>query len=360
MKKLLLAVGLMPFASFGQIVLNNTHFPVANDQLIMSTATDPTIDYLSTGANYAWDFASLTATGQRFSDYRPMSQASQLSFLLFGSFAATPYKASYFSPTTDLPLDQLTASFPISIDEISLFSKSTTSALTMVGYEFIFSGQGIPVKSDTIETRYPFPLNYGDAYTSRGYTNLDMNPLYDAKWIQHRYRESAVDGWGSITTPYGTFNALRIHHKILETDSLYVSFDTLGTWIGIPVPESHEYEWRAMEEKEAILRIRTSVVLGNEVVTAIEFRDELNGLGIEEQELALSVYPNPTSDELFIQSTGNIQRIDILNQQGQLVKTIIGNNHFNETTNVADLDAGMYQLVVHSEKGSRIQLFVKN
>jgi len=360
MKKLLLAFSIMPFVSLGQIVLNNTHFPVANDQLIMSTATDPSIDYLSTGANYTWDFASLTATGQRFSNYRPMSQASQLSFLLFGTFAATPYKASYFNPTTDLPLDQLTASFPISIDEISLFSKSTTSALTMVGYEFIFSGQGIPVKSDTIETRYPFPLNYGDSYTSRGHTSLDMNPLYDAKWIQHRYRESAVDGWGSITTPYGTFNALRIHHKILETDSLYVSFDTLGTWIGIPVPEAHEYEWRAVEEKEAILRVRTSVVLGSEVVTAIEYRDEFNGLGIQEEELAFLVYPNPTSDELYIQSTATIQRIEILNQQGQLVKTIVGNNHFNEITSVADLDNGMYHLVVYSEKGSSIQLFVKN
>jgi hypothetical protein len=359
MKKLLLFVALAPAVSFGQITLNNTHFPVAGDQLIMSTLMDPSVDYATTGANYTWDFSTLIPTGQRVTNCRPMSEASQLSAIFFGSFAPTAYKASYFSPTTDLPLDELTASFPITIEEISTFTKSAPAAMTTPGYEFIFNGTGIPVKSDTIETRYAFPLEYGDSYTSRGFTSLDMNPIYDAKWRQHRSRESEVDGWGTITTPYGTFNALRIHHRILETDSLYLSLDSTGIWLPIPIPEAHEYEWRAMEEKEAVFRVRTSIVLGNEQITAVEYRDDYNGLGLEDAQPDFAVYPNPASEGLYIQSTQAITSVRLLNQQGQLVKTLTGEGAFLITTDICDLDAGMYSVVVESESGTRTRLFVK-
>lgn len=358
MKKLLLAVGLIPVVSFGQITLNDTHFPVAGDQLVMSTTFDLTLDYMSTGANYTWDFSGLTPTGQRFTDYKDVSDASFLANLFFGQFGAVPYQASYFAPTTDLPLDQITSVLPITIDDISLFSKSTPTALTMVGYEFQISGQGIPAKSDTIETRYEFPLNYGDAYTSRGYTDLDLNPIYDAKWIQHRYKESTVDGWGVITTPYGTFDALRIHHRVLENDSIYVSLDTNGFWVGLPIPEAHEYEWRAAEEKEAILRVKTSVILGNETITSIEYRDTLNGLGLNEAELAFSVFPNPATDELTVLSAETVQHIAILNQQGQVVKTLQLNGA-QPVIPVSDLDAGIYHLVVTTASGKATRLFAK-
>jgi hypothetical protein len=359
MKKILLSVTLVPALSFGQITLDNTHFPVAGDQLIMSTLLDPTVDYATTGANYTWDFSTLTPASQRVTNCRPMSEASQLSNIFFGSFAPAAYKASYFSPTTDLPIDQLTASFPVSIDEISTFTKSAPAALTTPGYEFIFSGQGIPVKSDTIETRYVFPLEYGDSWSSRGYTDLDMNPIYDAQWIQHRYRESEVDGWGTITTPYGTYNALRIHHRVLETDSLYLSINGNGTWIPIPIPEAHEYEWRAAEEKEAVFRVRTSVVLGTETVTMVEYRDDYNGLGIEEEQLDFAVYPNPAQDELFVQSTAAIRSVQLLNQQGQVVKVIDAKKSFAATAGITDLEAGMYYVMVTSEAGTRTKLFVK-
>lgn len=358
MKKLLLAVGMFPVATFGQIVLTNTHFPVAGDQLVLSTATDPALDYLSTGANYTWDFSGLTASGQRFTDCRPMSEASSLSNLLFGALAATPYKASYFGPTTDLPLDQLTSVLPVTIDEISQFSKSNSTALTLVGFEFVISGQGVPAKSDTIETRYAFPLEYGDSYSSHGYTDLDMNPIYDAKWIQHRYRESEVDGWGTITTPYGTFNALRIHHRIQESDSIYLSIDTLGTWIPIPVPEAHEYEWRAMEEKEAILRVKTSVILGTETITAIEYRDEYNGLSVEESAMDFNYFPNPAMDELHIVASEVIDEVVVRNQQGQQVVGLNGTTSVI-TAEVGDLPAGVYYLEVKTTGGTKVRLFVK-
>jgi len=357
MNKLLLLSGLVSFTGFGQISLTSASFPVANDELIMSTLLDLQIDYASTGANYNWDFSGLTPSGQRFVNYYPMADASTLSGFFFGAFAAAPYKASYFSPSTDLPLEQLTANLPVTLSGISGFSKSAPEAVTMVGWEFLINGTGIPAKSDTIETRYEFPLDYGDSYASRGYTKLNMTPIYEAQWIQHRQRESDVDGWGSITTPYGTFDALRIHHRINESDSFYIPVNG-GTWIPVPVPESHEYEWRAAGQHEAILRIKTSVVLGTETVTAVEYRDWFNpALALAEKEIVLEIYPNPATDKLSINSDAEILSVGIFSQTGQLVSTSYTHlSDFNGSVDLSDLDAGMYYVTVKTEKGSLTRL----
>jgi hypothetical protein len=358
MKKLLLSLSLIPAFSFAQITLNETHFPDPSEQFILSTLIDPSVDYLSTGQNYTWDFSTLTPTGQRATYYYDPEDASFLAGIMFGSFAPAAYQATSYSPTTDLPLADLTAALPVTLDGISQFTKKSSSAVNLVGFEFLISGQGIGVRSDTIEQRYPLPLNYGDTWETRGYTDLDMNPIYNARWIQHRHRVSEVDGWGTITTPYGTYDALRIRHFIQETDSLYVSFDSLATWIPIPVPDAYEYEWRAVEEKEPVFRVRTSVILGNETPTAMEYRDDYNGLGLEEPQLTVAVYPNPVFGQLFVKASSKMNVLQIMNQQGQVVQTL----HPSSTmafTDLSGLEAGLYYAVVTTDTGVQTTRIVK-
>lgn len=358
MKKLLLSLSLIPAFSFAQITLNENHFPDPSEQFVFSTLIDPSVDYLSTGQNYTWDFATLTPTSQRANYYYDPEDASFLSGIMFGSFAPAAYQATSYSPSTDLPLDDLTAMLPVTLDGISQFTKKSSSAVNLIGYEFLISGQGIAVRSDTIETRYPLPLNYGDTWETRGYTDLDMNPIYDAKWIQHRHRVSEVDGWGTITTPYGTYDALRIRHFIQETDSLWVSFDSVGMWIPIPVPDAYEYEWRAVEEKEPVFRVRTSIILGNETPTAMEYRDDYNGLGLEEQLLNVAVYPNPVSGQLFVKASSAVNLLQIMNQQGQIVQTLEPGTTF-AYTDLSDLEAGLYYAVVTTDAGVQTTRIVK-
>lgn len=365
MNKLLLLSGFVSTVTFGQISITDVNVQQANDQIVMSTLLDPALDYLSTGADYTWDFSGLVPTSQRSADFLPVSEASPLSNILFGIFAATAYKASYFNSSTDLPLAELTQGLPISVESISGFTRTTPTAETMVGWEFVFNGQGIPVKSDTIETRYHFPLEYGDSYTSRGYSYLNLEPLYDARWIQHRYRETEVDGWGSLTTPYGTFNTLRIHHRILESDSIYMVLDSTGFWIPIPVPETHEYEWRALEEREAVLRIRTTVLLGIEQVTAVEYRDNyIEGLGFNEQAVVTGLFPNPANEQVTIQSSEAVLSVALFNQQGMCVQqeqVISKDTGSGWQTPVATnaLDAGMYFIRVTTASGTSTAVFVK-
>jgi len=354
MKLLLLATFGLSLTGIAQPVLTDANFATVNENYVFSTLVDLNVDYSSTGANYTWDFSDLSTTDQRWMTTYPLTQAGQLSNFLFGSFAAVPYRATYFAHATDLPLDQWTASFPVTFDEISLFTKNTTSSINSVGYEIVISGQGVPAKSDTIEHRYELPLEYGDSYESRGYTDLDMNPIYDAQWRQHRHRVSNVDGWGTVITPYGTFNALRIHHRIEEIDS----FNVAGNWIGIPIPASHTYEWRTTTEKESVMTITTSEVGGNEVVTNVEYRDNYNGLGVDNKEVSLSIYPNPVANELKFELTSNTLYVSIIDAKGKVVyqSKLESNTGSIDMTNFTP---GAYHAVFMTESGMKSQEFIR-
>lgn len=256
-----------------QIVLHSTDMPAVHDTLRISHAEpDQTLDFLSTGANYAWDFSGLQSTGQQLNTYKSLAGAPLLIQFIYGSFALPAYQTSYYQTATDLPVAELGSLLPVALEDINQFSRSTSDSLTLVGYSMVVSGQELPVKSDTIETKYRFPLHFEDSFSSRGYTQLDMNPIYNAKWRQHRLRQTIADGWGQLITPYGSFDVLRIHHKIFETDSFYVVLNNLGFWIPIAVPEVNIYEWRAAGEGEPILQISTARLTDQEAITAISYR----------------------------------------------------------------------------------------
>jgi hypothetical protein len=225
----------------------------------------------------------------------------------------------------------------------------------------VVSGTDVPFKSDTIETRYDFPLNFGNIHVSRGYTFVDFNPILDAKWNQHRTRTTQVDGYGAIVTPYGSFDVLRIKHDINETDSLYYTFPFIGaTWIPIPVPSSHEYEWWTNGEKEPILRIVTNDILGNETVTSIEYRDIDRNLdaGVNELELSMDIFPNPVLTELIVSALYPMESIDVIDAKGTTVLHTKAEG-LKETINVVDFAPGWYQIIVKSNFGLGIKSFVK-
>lgn len=361
MKKLLLLTLLLPITSTAQITLNVNDFADGGDTVRMSTANDPGLDFTLTGPNYAWDFTTLVASSQELKDFKGMSDASTLASILFGMFQPPKYQASNFASSTDLPLDQLTSALPISITDINLFSKNTADSITSVGYSVVVQGTEIPFQSDTIETRYKFPLNYGDTYTSRGYSELDMNPVYDAIWRQHKQRNVEVDGWGIITTPYGAFDALRIKHEISEIDSIMISFSGISTWIPLQVPASTVYEWWTSGELEPVLRVEMNTVAGTPVVRKIEFRDSYDPLlaGLSEESIQIGVFPNPTTNELVVRSSAIGVNYIIVGSDGAIcLKGII--NSTDQTIDVSRLVAGNYTILVAGDKGVTTETFVKH
>ena len=360
MKRILLSFTLFSTTlSYSQITLDQNDFSNGGDTIRMSQATDPTLNFASTGTNYSWDFSNLQPTGQVVRNYRPSSQLSFLSNVYFGTFAPTQYHASYFIESSDIPVAQLTSVLPITITDIFQFSRVTTDSITSIGYSMVVNGTEIPFKSDTIEKRYDFPVQFGNTTDSRGYTSMDMNPVYDAKWLQYRTHTSEVDGWGSITTPYGTFDALRIKHEIHEIDSIY--YGGFGIWIPLALPTSYQYEWWTNGKKEPILRVSTSVTLGNESITAIEYRDSLRDLtaGFNELTLDYSIFPNPATNSISIISGKSINQIEIQDVAGKTIRNIQLLPSNKVEINTSELLQGIYYIKVYADNEISTKSFVR-
>ncbi|MEY3237857.1 MAG: hypothetical protein RI883_1958, partial [Bacteroidota bacterium] len=201
-----------------------------------------------------------------------------------------------------------------------------------------------------------------NTHYSRGYTMIDFNPIVDAKWNQHRERTTTVDGFGAIITPYGTFDVLRVKHDIIEVDSIYYTFPFVGAlWIPIPIPTSHEYEWWANGEKEPILRITTNEVLGNEIVTAIEYRDLNRYLdaGVDELTNDFNIYPNPATNEVSISAIQGMSGYKITDSNGAILEAKVLNNELITLIDISNYASGIYQIQIISGSNSTVKSFVK-
>ncbi|MEN9699972.1 MAG: hypothetical protein RLZZ301_1170 [Bacteroidota bacterium] len=350
---------LSPLVS-AQLTLTVADFATASDTVRFSQAPTQSIDYTSTGPNSNWDFSQLTAISQSLKEYKPVGLSSLLILATFGPIASTPYRATYFNTSTELPINQLSSFLPIDISNLNQYTKRANAAITSLGFSIDVQGQGVPFKSDTIETRYALPLTFNDTYTSRGYTFVDLNPAADIKFVQHRGRTTVVDGYGTITTPLGTFQALRLHHQIQEVDSLYQTFFGSGTWIGLPAQTRSEYEWWTNAKDEYLLKVVVSGFGANQNVTSIEYQDHYLGLdaGLTELQSKVAIYPNPVQDWCFFEAPQEVTRIDVINMFGQILWQLpmqTRQGYFD----ISALPTGTYSIQLHTAQGKVIKKLTK-
>ena len=349
--KLLVVISLICWSADAQLTLTVSDFGTAGDTVRISQTQAGNLDFMSTGANFTWDYSTLVATSQYLKEFKPIGFASFLVFGTYGPIAASNYQASYFNPTNDLPLDQLSQFLPVELSDLNQYSKRTADSVTSLGYSIAVNGQGVPFKSDTIETRYKLPLNYNDSHYSRGYTYIDLNPVIDFKIKQYRQRTTLVDGWGTIITPKGTFPVLRVRHDISEIDSVYQTFFGAGQWFGTPPIQRVEYEWFTNGEDEWILKATET----NGNINLVEYQEDYLGLdaSIDEFTMDVQVGPNPTSTDVEIQSNTLLSSVEVMDAMGRQVMNLQGLNTNALNFNVEHLSQGVYRVVLHSNQSSK-------
>lgn len=367
--RLILLFVCLPILSVGQITLTSNDFADGGDTIRMSIANDSEgIDFSLTGSDYTWDFSTLTVSSQTLKNFQSIDQAFPASNSIFGESAPSNYQATNFTDNTgDIPWAQLYDEWSTYIHNGRVFSKNSSDSISTIGYHLAVNGVSHAIRSDTIETRYKFPLNFGNTYSSKGYTNLEFiyylsgYPDLHAIWRQHRLRNSNVDGWGTITTPYGTFEALRISHQITEKDSIMSEEpDGTLTWTELPVSNSTIYEWWTTDKLEPVLRVHISDALGSQTVSLVEFLDNFNfSVAVTETvQTSIRLSPNPTTDKLFINNTTRGSKYSIIDRNGKIVKSGI----LNSTSSSLDVDYlsnGTYQLIIRSPEATRIGRFIK-
>ena len=78
---------------------------------------------------------------------------------------------------------------------------------------------------------------------------------------------------------------------------------------------------------------------------------------IEEYETKFEVYPNPANDVLFIETTEDVNEVNIYNIVG--IPVYSEYNFSNNSVNVADLAGGIYFVSIRTDKGEIVKRFIK-
>jgi hypothetical protein len=90
-----------------------------------------------------------------------------------------------------------------------------------------------------------------------------------------------------------------------------------------------------------------------------DFECEL--LGINKQELAIGLYPNPTSDFINIVNTSDIQLegVKIYDMYGRLIREVAITNSNTQNINLSDLSSGVYMLHMYNDQLNTVKRVIK-
>ncbi len=291
----LLALPAAPALAQTSPSITRADMPVPNDTLRQSTAAivlPASVPPLSRrGASQTWNYSALVATAQSVDRFTTIP-AQAFYTLTFGSLFSGSNRATVASPQA-LPLP---AGAPIPITDPYQFYNASTADFRSVGYGGTVAGTAVPVTyaaANQQDIIYRLPLRFGSANdSSRSFFSINVPGT--GYLSQKRKRVNKIDGWGTLTTPFGTFQAVRVVTRLEDYDSVAVS----GQNQGFAIPTRHEYKWLAVGQHVPLLTITTAVVAGQEAVASVRYRDSYRRivrLATRDAALesALVVYPNP-------------------------------------------------------------------
>jgi hypothetical protein len=270
-------------------------------------------DYTSAGEDHLWDFSELEEQSQQVDTFISVMDVPVLYQFVFIPFLVSTH-------AQEITSFDIIPGFPVT--DPYRFFKTSANAYLDAGMAVTFSGIPIPMKYDSPDVVYDLPLNYADVYSS---TSVFQSQIPVIGYIySKRERSSTVDGWGTLITPFGEFEVLRVLSEINEHDSIYL--DSLG--IGLPVERNYlEYKWLAKGTGLPVLQITQEGLLLN-----ASYLDSLRSpAGMNDQHMesiSVKVFPNPVRNNnirmLTAFNTPQILRIEMYNVSGVLTGRIEG------------------------------------
>ncbi|UOQ65219.1 T9SS type A sorting domain-containing protein [Hymenobacter volaticus] len=294
---LLLTIATLTVQAQSPIVIDRNDMPNVGDSLRTSetlTLAGPALT--QTGANQTWNYSGLRPANQSVSYYSGVGSTPGLLPIVFGALGGV--NRATIANRQPLPPVLVAAGLPIT-EVYSFFNESATN-YRQVGYGAEVPSVGaLPViyqNQALQDVIYRFPLVYQQRDSSN--SDFSVNVPGTAFLRERQKRVNNADGWGTLTTPFGTFEALRVVSTLQVRDSVSLQGEP-GPAIQRPVMK--QYKWLAKNQGIPLLQVITQLVNGQEVVSLVQYRDiyrRLPVLSTQKQlpETAVAVYPNPVGE----------------------------------------------------------------
>ena len=352
-----------------QITIGNSDMAVAGDTFRVSIANFAPVgtDLSITGANTTWDYSALQYTSQDVDTFLATSATATFYALYFLNSPLNSNRASVASRGPDLSA----AGGAVPVSDVFNFYYASSSLYQQVGFGANISGVTTPIAYSNKDKIYNFPVSFGDADSCDSNYSLSVPGIGYVEGQQHRVNN--VDGWGSLTTPFGTFNTIRVVSELTGQDSLYL--DTLGFGFSFPRNKTREYKWLATNSGIPELQINTTVLGGSEIISSIRYRDiyrdTTTSVGLNNNlaaEFTANLYPNPSLDgNCMLQvknANSNKLKVQVYSITGALLLNLdksLDNNSSNiiQLSELNVLAAGMYRISVVAGNNSTQLSWIK-
>lgn len=188
-----------------QITITDSDVGPIGEVYVMAYDTLPSVDEGSAGTSQTWDYSGITM--------------HVMDTIGIEDPASTPYAANF--PGSNLCVHSLT-------NESFIYSVLSADSMYAEGIAFDPFQTGTPfiIPMDPVRLTARFPLNYGDSWmTNTAFdfkTEFSLFPGVDSIRSKSISDITAnVDAWGSLTTPMGSYDVIRVREIEHTIDSTW-------------------------------------------------------------------------------------------------------------------------------------------
>ncbi|MGZ3901021.1 MAG: T9SS type A sorting domain-containing protein [Bacteroidia bacterium] len=338
-------------AAQSPITLGNSNMPSSGDTLRYSNAKLNSIgNYTQTGVNFTWNFSTLIPSGQGIRDFKAAFQTPYAFFFIgfneYGEKIADTVGQNPFYFT----------------NYYNFYKKqSAPNAYIADGVGITYNSFPVPNYYSDKDELYNFPMTYPKYDSTTFRFSTATTTQVPVRYSKTGYRVTIVDGWGTITTPYGTANCLRLVTTQYSKDTVKAN-----GFPGIGFPNfQRSYQWMTTTSKIPFLEINGTYNNGNFTPNQARYRDSVRTIvGIKENdELASAmIFPNPVNDKLFFTTQNHkVLAYEVYDINGRLINAGTGILMSGDVgyMSVEALKPGIYILKVTLGVSSRRLKFIK-
>jgi hypothetical protein len=308
--------------------LNQTQMPRPGDKFPGYVVNAP-FDPGSSGTGVEWDFSSFTGDTNTFE-----------------------YTAVNNDPVFTTAEEKLSLA---GVGE--LYFKNGVNEFNLTGTYLALNGENLAVPYSDPQKLFTFPFNYGNSLSdvAKGEFNVMIGPA-SVKTYRTVKSTTTADGTGTVKLPGQTYNkVLRVKVVSEIKDSAY----TLITGAQVVPSSMEEYYYFDENYKHQIVYMARINSPKGTIELVFYFKNTVLGNTTSEtSELSPSVYPNPASNQIFVNAEAG-SKVKIINGMGETVLENLSESN-TSSLNISALSSGIYFYEI-SREGANVKTgrFVK-
>lgn len=328
MKKLytLLTLIVFGFEANAQITLLSTDMAQIGDHIVRYVDTIPSYGPGGAGANQIWDFSNAV-----------IEDTAETWVVSVGS---TPYASTFVG--SDIAMHNGEGSY--------LYFQTSSVTLTTTGAagDLLATGEIIQAPFSNNLQLQVFPRQFGnyfnDTYSFQAEADGAAFSVYRIRLTHSGHVYDTTDAYGTLITPYGTYDALRVKVTDYTTDVIEVKLASFLPWTPFTTVQdtSVSYTWHAKQEKLAIAEFSYDSI-GNpkQLVFSTVPPPIATDVVSNESSSSTYLYPSPATDRVCLSgnATLNGQMVEITGVDG---KVIYRKPMTENCIDVSELVPGMY------------------